>query len=163
MADGPYSNRIAAHSASAACSFGPFLRDSRYKGTVRRRVAVAGHAKEFWARLCGEVEHAATGLAAAWQITHFAAFRIATFFLAEYPSKELREKLGFREDARGASLWLMLPNDAGVFHKAETRDGLRCVHPVQAYVDLKAHPERATEAAERLRSELHPETASLSA
>ena len=124
---------------------------------------MAGHAKEFWARLCGEVEHAATGLAAAWQITHFAAFRIATFFLAEYPSKELREKLGFREDARGANLWLMLPNDAGVFHKAETRDGLRCVHPVQAYVDLKAHPERATEAAERLRSELHPETASLSA
>jgi hypothetical protein len=28
------------------------------------------------------------------------------------------------------------------------------VHPVQAYVDLKAHPERATEAAELLRSEL---------
>ena len=102
----------------------------------------------------GSVEHAATGLAAAWQMTHFAAFRIATYFLAESPSKELREKLGFREDARGANLWLVLPNDAGVFHGAETRDGLRCVHPVQAYVDLKAHPERATEAAERLRSEL---------
>lgn len=100
----------------------------------------------------GSAEHAATGLAAAWQMTHFAAFRIATFFLAECPSKELREKLGFREDARGANLWLVLPNDAGVFHGAETRDGLRCVHPVQAYVDLKAHPERATEAAERLRS-----------
>lgn len=102
----------------------------------------------------GSVEHAATGLAAAWQMTHFAAFRIATFFLAESPSKELREKLGFREDARGANLWLVLPNDAGVFHGAETQGGLRCVHPVQAYVDLKAHPERATEAAERLRSEL---------
>lgn len=102
----------------------------------------------------GSVDHAATGLAATWQMTHFAAFRIATFFLAESPSKELREKLGFREDARGANLWLVLPNDAGVFHGAETRDGLRCVHPVQAYVDLKAHPERATEAAERLRSEL---------
>lgn len=102
----------------------------------------------------GSVDHAATGLAAAWRMTHFAAFRIATFFLAESPSKELREKLGFREDPRGANLWLVLPNDAGVFHGAETRDGLRCVHPVQAYVDLKAHPERATEAAERLRSEL---------
>jgi hypothetical protein len=102
----------------------------------------------------GSVEHAATGLAAAWQMTHFAAFRIATFFLAESPSKELREKLNFREDARGANLWLVLPNDVGVFHGAETLGGLRCVHPVQAYVDLKAHPERATEAAERLRSEL---------
>lgn len=97
--------------------------------------------------------HAATGLAAAWQMTHFAAFRIASFFLAEPPSKELREQLGFREDARGANLWLVTPNDAGVFQGAEMQDGIRCVHPVQAYVDLKAHPERAAEAAERLRSE----------
>jgi hypothetical protein len=102
----------------------------------------------------GSVEHAATGLAAAWQMTHFAAFRIATFFLAEPPSPGLREKLGFREDARGANLWLVTPNDAGVFQGSETRDGLRCVHPVQAYVDLQAHPERATEAAEQLRREL---------
>jgi hypothetical protein len=121
---------------------------------------VAARSGDALARFVGDtlaessVEHAATGLAAAWQMTHFAAFRIATFFLAQSPSKELREKLGFREDARGANLWLVLPNDAGVFHGAEMRDGLRCVHPVQAYVDLKAHPERATEAAERLRSEL---------
>lgn len=98
-------------------------------------------------------QHAATGLAAAWQMTHFAAFRIASFFLAEPPSKELREKLGFRGDARGANLWFVTPNDAGVFQGATMQDGIRCVHPVQVYVDLKAHPERAAEAAERLRSE----------
>ncbi len=121
---------------------------------------VAARSGDALARFVGDtlaearVGHAATGLAAAWQMTHFVAFRIATFFLAESPSKELREKLGFREDARGANLWLVIPNDAGVFQGAEVRDGLRCVHPVQAYVDLKAHPERATEAAERLRSEL---------
>ncbi len=100
------------------------------------------------------LEHAATGLSAAWQLTHFATFRIATFFIAEPPSKALCEKLGFREEPRGANLWLVVPNDAGVFHGAEPCDGVRCVHPVQAYVDLKAHPERAAEAAERLRSEL---------
>lgn len=121
---------------------------------------VAARSGDALARFVGDtlaensVEHAATGLAAAWQMTHFAAFRIATFFLAEFPSEKLQDKLGFREGVRGANLWLVLPNDAGVFHGAETRDGLRCVHPVQAYVDLKAHPERATEAAERLRSEL---------
>jgi hypothetical protein len=48
-------------------------------------------------------EHAATGLSAAWQLTHFAAFRIATFFVAESPSPELRERLGFREVARTGS------------------------------------------------------------
>jgi hypothetical protein len=100
-----------------------------------------------------KVEHAATGLAAAWQLTHFAAFRIATFFVTREPAAELKAKLGFRDDARGANLWLVVPNDAGVFHGAEDREGLRCVHPVQAYLDLKGHPERAAEAAERLRTE----------
>jgi hypothetical protein len=100
------------------------------------------------------VEHAATGLAAAWQLTRFAAFRIATFYLDAEPGTTLRDELGFREDARGANLWLVVPNDDGVFQGAEERDGLRCVHPVQVYLDLKEHPERAAEAAERLRAEL---------
>ncbi len=104
--------------------------------------------------LAADVEHAATGLSAAWQLTHFASFRIGTFFLADPPTPGLREHLGFREEPRGANLWLVLPNDTGVFQGAEARDGVRCVHPVQAYMDLKAHPERAAEAAEHLRAEL---------
>lgn len=99
-------------------------------------------------------EHAASGLSAAWQLSRFASFRIATFFVAEPPSEKLREKLGFRQDPRGANLWLVVPNDAGVFQGVELRDGVRCVHPVQAYVDLKGHAERASEAAEHLRAEL---------
>jgi hypothetical protein len=53
------------------------------------------------------VEHAATGLAAAWAFTRFAVFRIATLYLADDPSSELIEKLTFREDSRGANLWLV--------------------------------------------------------
>lgn len=100
------------------------------------------------------IEHAATGLAAAWTLTRFAAFRIATVYLPTDPSFALLERLSCREDPRGANLWLVVPNDAGVFQGAIEKDGIRCVHPVQVYVDLKGHPERATEAAERLRSEL---------
>ena len=100
-----------------------------------------------------QVEHAATGLSAAWQLTRFAAFRTATFFVDAEPSASLRGNLGFREDARGANLWLVVPNDAGVFQGAEERDGVRCVHPVQAYLDLNDHPERAADAAERIRAE----------
>ena len=102
----------------------------------------------------GDVQHAATGLAAAWLMTRFAAFRIVTMYLAEHPSPELLDRLGFREDPRGANAWLVVPNDAGVFHGATARDEVRCVHPVQAYLDLKQHPERASEAAEQLRAEL---------
>jgi len=47
----------------------------------------------------------------------------------------------------------VVPNDAGVFHGSVEKDGIRCVHPVQAYIDLKGHPERASEAAERLRND----------
>lgn len=98
--------------------------------------------------------HAATGMSAAWHLQHFAAFRIASFFIDAPLDEELRAKLGFREEPRGANLWLVVPNDAGVFQGATEQAGVRCVHPVQAYVDLKAHPERASEAAEHLRAGL---------
>ncbi len=101
-----------------------------------------------------KLDHAATGLAAAWTLTHFAGFRIATVYLATDPPPGLLDQLGFREDARGANLWLVVPNDEGVFQGAAEKDGIRCVHPTQVYVDLKDHPERAAEAAERLRAEL---------
>jgi GNAT superfamily N-acetyltransferase len=98
--------------------------------------------------------YAATGLAAAWLLTRFAGFRIVTIYLPEQPAPALLEHLGFREGARGANAWLVVPNDEGVFHGASDRDEIRCVHPVQAYIDLKEHPERANEAAEQLRAEL---------
>jgi hypothetical protein len=101
-----------------------------------------------------QIEHAATGLAAAWALTRFAAFRIATVYLPSDPSPKLLDRFGFREDARGANLWLVVPNDEGVFQGATEKDGIRCVHPAQVYVDLKSHAERAAEAAERLRAEL---------
>lgn len=99
-------------------------------------------------------EYAATGLAAAWLLTKFTGFRIVTLYLAEQPSPALLEHLGFREGAAGANAWLVVPNDEGVFHGASDRDGIRCVHPVQAYLDLKGHPERAREAAEQLRADM---------
>lgn len=98
--------------------------------------------------------HAATGLAAAWILNRFAGFRVVTFYLASEPEGALLEHLGFREVESGANTWLVVPNDEGVFQGASDRDGVRCVHPVQAYLDLREHPERAKEAAEQLRKDL---------
>jgi len=100
------------------------------------------------------VEHAATGLGAAWLSSGFAAFRLVTVYLREPASAAQLEEIGFREEPRGANVWLVVPNDEGVFHGASEREGVPCVHPVQVYLDLKDHPERADEAATRLRSEL---------
>lgn len=98
--------------------------------------------------------YAATGLAAAWLLNRFAGFRIVSIYLAEPPEPQLLECLGFREGEQGANAWLVVPNDEGVFHGAGDHEGVRSVHPVQAYVDLKEHPERAKEAALQLRRDL---------
>jgi len=97
-------------------------------------------------------EFAATGLAAAWLLDHFAGFRTTTLYLADDTLSILIDDVSFREEERGANVWLILPNDDGVFHGASRVDGVRCVHPVQAYLDLEAHPERAAEAAKKLRA-----------
>jgi hypothetical protein len=111
-----------------------------------------------------KIKHAATGLGAAWAFTHFAPFRLVTFYVSERPQNFLSD-IGFRADPRGANVWLVVPNDDGVFQEmrpprwyypaeSDELSDLMCVHPVQIYVDLKAQPERAAEAAAELRSRI---------
>lgn len=104
--------------------------------------------------LRNKVPQAATGLGAAWLYTKFSGFRIVSFYLKFRPSAEIFDFIGFREDPRGANIWFVIPNDEGVFQGSEEVQGIRCVHPVQVYLDLLGHPERAKEAAEHLRQEL---------
>jgi hypothetical protein len=98
-----------------------------------------------------KLEHAVTGLGAAWLYDHFAMFRLVSVYLREWPSPAQLEQLHFREEPNGANLWLVLPADDGVFDGARVLEGIPCAHPVQVYVDLKDQPERATEASDRLR------------
>lgn len=94
--------------------------------------------------------YAATGLAGAWLIDQFAGFRLTVVYHEGEIHDVLKQELNFREESRGANIWIVRPNDNGVFHGSSLRDGIRCVHPVQAYIDLKQHPERAEEASEAL-------------
>ena len=98
------------------------------------------------------VDHAATGLAAAWQIARFAGFRTTTFY-TDREALRVLEDAGMRRVEKGANLWVVLPNDKGVFQGAAKRDGVRCVHPIQTLLDLDSQPERAAEAAKNLRAE----------
>lgn len=100
-----------------------------------------------------KIEYAATGLGAAWLWSRFAGFRIVTVYLREPAADAILSEIGFREEPQGANVWIVLPNDEGVFQGASERDGIACVHPVQVYLDLKDHPERAEEAAKRLRGD----------
>jgi hypothetical protein len=44
------------------------------------------------------IERAATGLAGAWLLTHFAAFRTVILYVADLPPKAVLDSLGFHED-----------------------------------------------------------------
>lgn len=90
---------------------------------------------------------AATGLSAAWMYTQFADFRINTFYVEDH--REVAGALGLRSVERGENVWLVVPRDEGVFY-GRVEQGHWCVHPVQAYLDLLGHPERAEEAARSL-------------
>jgi hypothetical protein len=100
-----------------------------------------------------QVRHAATGLAGAWLINPFAAFRLVVCYVDRLPSAETKTELAFHEEEHGENVWLVVPNDEGVFHGSAEHDHIWCVHPIQAYLDLKQHPERSEEAAAQLRSE----------
>jgi len=101
-----------------------------------------------------ELRYALTGLAAAWLLTEYASFRLVTAFVPDPIPKGVLDAVGFRPGRRGANVWLVTPNDEGVFAGATEVGVAVCAHPVQVYLDLAAQPERAGEAAEELRQRL---------
>lgn len=130
-----------------------FSRHEALKGVIAARSGDEGLHRLVSVLESEKVPHAATGLGAAWLLSHFAGFRRVMVYLKGAPPASLLEKLGFREGEEGANVWLVLPKDEGVFLGEKRREGVRCVSPVQVYLDLKGHPERAEEAAERLREQ----------
>lgn len=97
------------------------------------------------------LEHAFTGLAAAWAYTHAAGFRSAACYARELPPPGVLEAVGFRADTEAPNVRLLIPDDVGVFEGERSVNGLRCVAPAQAYVDLRHESERAEELAAELR------------
>jgi hypothetical protein len=126
--------------------------------TILRGHVPARQAGDTAGRLSAELrdrhgsKFALTGLAAAWQYSTVAAYRLTTAYLRYPPAQAFLDRLSFREAAEGANLWLVYPNDPGVFDGQRTADDLAFVHPIQAYLDLKGHPERSDEAAAELRT-----------
>lgn len=131
---------------------------------VRRGHVAVRDAEELIRRIAesskGEgISWALTGLAAAWQLTRFASYRLTTVFFRAHPPDSWLHSLDFRDEPRGSNLWLVRPIDDAVFDGAQTVDGVPCVHPLQVFLDLKAQPERAPEAADELRKRFLREVA----
>lgn len=109
------------------------------------------------ARRCGRdlMDYAATGLAAASLAAKVGPFQLATFYVQSPPARAWLDEIEFAEESPEANLWLVVPDDDGVFQGGSAHAGVHCVHPVQIYLDLKSQPERsAKEAAVELRWQL---------
>lgn len=130
-----------------------------FRHDVRKGHVAARTSEDLLHELAGKftkarVGYAATGLSAAWLFTHFANFRLVTFYLRKPPEEDFLRELEFLEDSKGANVWLVTPSDEGVFQgelPARESENVQCVHPVQIYLDLKDQPERSAEAAGELR------------
>jgi Transcriptional regulator, AbiEi antitoxin, Type IV TA system len=96
------------------------------------------------------VDHAFTGLVAAWALDRFARFRLGSVYVHGDP-RAAADAIELRRNERGANVQLIGPDDRGVFDGHREIDNLPCVSPVQVYLDLLALPERAPEAAQELR------------
>jgi len=99
-----------------------------------------------------DVDHAFTGLPAAWAVDRFARFRLTSVYVAGDP-RRAADAVRVRRNERGANVQLIGPDDRGVFDGQGMIDELPCVSPVQVYLDLGHLPERAAEAAEQLRAD----------
>jgi DNA-binding Lrp family transcriptional regulator len=126
-----------------------------------RHDTIAGHisgsgielARELDHRLReADVDHAFTGLPAAWALDRFARFRLNSVYVHGDP-RAAADAIELRRNERGANVQLIGPDDRGVFDGQQDVDELPCVSSVQVYLDLLALPERAREAAEELRHE----------
>lgn len=99
-----------------------------------------------------DVEHAFTGLVAAWLLEPFARFRLASVYVHGDP-RNAADAVGLRRNERGANVQLIGPNDVGVFDGGRSAEDLPCVSAVQTYLDLLHLPERARDAARQLRDD----------
>jgi len=133
-----------------------FGRHDILRGHVAARSGMELTSNVFGALNRAGLDCAVTGLSAAWLIDGFAAFRTATVFVPEIPKESSLEGMGFDRGDRGANTLLVSPNDSGVFMGSCVREGIRCVHPVQALLDLQFANERAREAARHLRADHMP-------
>lgn len=80
---------------------------------------------------------------------------LAIVFVDSLPSKDDLERIGFKQGARGANLWVVKPDSETAFMDVRKKRGHPIVNPVQLYLDLmsiKAH--RSEDLAERIEEDI---------
>jgi hypothetical protein len=136
-----------------------FSRHHLVRGHISAQTSEALQDKVALALEDAKIRYAATGLAAAWKYCPYARYRIVSFYVdgaSERRVEEVLGEVGYRNTPTGANLWILFPSDDGVFQGEREQKELHCVSPVQTYLDLLHHPERASDAALELAAHCLP-------
>jgi hypothetical protein len=88
---------------------------------------------------------------AAQQRFPYAEFEIVSAYVREFPRAEVMKGLGLREISNGGVLWLIVPQDHGVFQATQTVNGFELVCDAQIYLDLLKVGFRGPDQAKALR------------
>ena len=129
----------ARHEAVAYYSF------EREPRALMRRLAEVAQARQW--------RYAVTGLAGASLIAPFVhgAGTVSWYVPDALARAQWVEALDLRPVEDGANAVMLIPRDRGVWHRAQTADGVAVVGSIQLYLDLWSDPGRGREQAEFLR------------
>jgi hypothetical protein len=100
----------------------------------------------------GDRRHAFTQWFAGWLRHPYTVPQIVTAYVDDFPhQKPIEKQLLARRVEEGGRLWLVRPNDPGVFLCSQSVQGLSLVSDVQIYLDLLGAGRRGDEQAAELR------------
>jgi hypothetical protein len=99
----------------------------------------------------GQRRHAFTQWFAGWLRHPYTVPQIVTAYVDDFPGKAIQARLLARPVEEGGRLWLVRPNDPGVFLRSQSVQGFTVVSDVQIYLDLLAVGRRGDEQAAELR------------
>ncbi len=124
-------------------------RITRYAGPVGSPQELAQHLQR-WAE-SETVPVAFTQWIAAWARHPYTEPVVCSAYIARLPEAAALDQLGLRPVDEGGKLWLLVPDDEGIFAEARVKNDRPLVTDAQIYLDLQRTGLRGPEAASELR------------
>ncbi len=97
------------------------------------------------------VDFAFTQWIAGWLRHPYTEPPVVSLYVAQLPTQQILEKLGFRPVSDVGRVWLHVPTDEGIFREKRVEQGLPIVTDAQIYIDLLRTGLRGPEQAQALR------------
>lgn len=107
------------------------------------------------------IKYAFTGLAGAWFVSPHAQYKTISLYVDPMIPHHVLSELGYffdddKKPLSAGNIWILQPDDPWILDQSRlmTEQNIFYMHPIQIYLDLGAHPERAKEAKLQIRQSI---------